>query len=54
VNLRLVRGGPDYYAVQLDGSKPRVMELKRGQTHLQLCEDLEPGPHEVCTYIALK
>jgi hypothetical protein len=47
VNLRLLRGGPDYYAVQLDGGKPRLVEIARGQGHLQLFDKLEPGPHEV-------
>jgi hypothetical protein len=47
VNLKLVRGGPDYYAVQLDGGKPRVMELVVDQRRLQLFEELGSGPHEV-------
>lgn len=48
MNLRLLRGGPDYYAVQLDGGEPRLVEIARGQSHLQLFDNLEPGPHEVC------
>ena len=47
MNLRLLRGGPDYYAVQLDGGKPRLVEIVRGQRHLQLFDNLKPGPHEV-------
>jgi hypothetical protein len=47
VDLRLVRGGPDYYAVQLDGGQPRTVDISRGQTRLQLFENLKPGVHEV-------
>ena len=50
MNLRLLRGGPDYYAVQLDGGEPRLVEISRGQSHLQLFDNLEPGPHEVRRY----
>lgn len=47
VKLRLLKGGPDYYDVSLDGGEPRVVRLDRRQKRLQLFEDLPPGPHEV-------
>lgn len=47
MKLRLLKGGPDYYAVRLDGGEPQLVQLSRWSKSVQLFEDLPPGPHEV-------